>query len=179
MDKTLCGARIYAAGLFVLGVDRYAVTVAHSVAAVLNMPSAASFRSACPRLVALLHDATQVMRLPAAKGAFDWAGMFAAGVPRRQRAFAAEVHRDDGGRVHRDGLPPRRVDVAVHPPARGGPGGSSMTVTTLVLSARRLLPVQRSMAQSTKYLLGLIHWRLPPPPAPPGWSMFCSLDLSA
>ena len=41
MDKTLCGARIYAAGLFVLGVDRYAVTVAHSVAAVFGVAAVA------------------------------------------------------------------------------------------------------------------------------------------
>ena len=41
MDKTLCGARIYAAGLFVLGVDRYDVTVAHSVAAVFGVAAVA------------------------------------------------------------------------------------------------------------------------------------------
>jgi hypothetical protein len=32
MDKTLCGARVYSAGLLVLGVDRYGFTVAHTVA---------------------------------------------------------------------------------------------------------------------------------------------------
>lgn len=32
MDKTLCGARVYAAGLLVLGVDRYDFTVGHTVA---------------------------------------------------------------------------------------------------------------------------------------------------
>ena len=47
--------------------------------------------------------------------------------------------------------------------ARGGPGGSSMTVTTLVLSARSLLPVHRSMAQSTSCLLGLIQLVAPGP----------------
>ena len=34
MDQTLCGARLYAAGLLVLGVDRYEFTVGHTVAAV-------------------------------------------------------------------------------------------------------------------------------------------------
>ena len=34
MDKTLCGARVYAAGLLVLGVDRYHFTVGHTVAGV-------------------------------------------------------------------------------------------------------------------------------------------------
>ena len=57
--------------------------------------------------------------------------------------------------------------------ARGGPGGSSMTVTTLVLSARSLLPVHRSMAQSTSCLLGLIQL-VPPGPSTLD-SMCCSL----
>ena len=57
--------------------------------------------------------------------------------------------------------------------ARGGPGGSSMTVTTLVLSARSLLPVHRSMAQSTSCLLGLIQLVAPGPSTLD--SMCCSL----
>ena len=57
--------------------------------------------------------------------------------------------------------------------ARGGPGGSSMTVTTLVLSARKLFEVQRFIARSTNLLLGLIHWR-----SPDGLSICCSLDFS-
>ena len=59
--------------------------------------------------------------------------------------------------------------------ARGGPGGSSITVTTLVLSARSLLLIHRSMAVSTNILLGLIQQVRPST----GFSMCCSLDFSA
>ena len=41
--------------------------------------------------------------------------------------------------------------------ARGGPGGSSMTVTTLTLSARRLHMFHRWMERSTNFLDGLIQ----------------------
>ena len=59
--------------------------------------------------------------------------------------------------------------------ARGGPGGSSITVTMLVLSALSLLEFHRSMAQSTSCLLGLIQDVFPST----GLSMCCSLALSA
>lgn len=59
--------------------------------------------------------------------------------------------------------------------ARGGPGGSNMTVTTLVLSARSLEPVHRSTAQSTSCLLGLIQQVRPST----GANMCCSLVFSA
>ena len=58
--------------------------------------------------------------------------------------------------------------------ALGGPGGSSITVTTEVLSALRLFPFQRAMALSTRRLDGLIHCR-----SELGFSMCCSLDFSA
>lgn len=41
--------------------------------------------------------------------------------------------------------------------ALGGPGGSSSSVTTLVLSALSFVVTQRSNARSTKVLLGLIQ----------------------